>query len=185
MTTKTSHTCSRCGKKHEEWPALAFQSPHSYDVLTEEEKQAMGELSEDFCIIRHPDQTDRFIRGTLTQQVVDSCQDLEYGLWVSLSEKSFQDYQDNFDNENHETSYFGWLNSTIPQYDFSESIPTNVWTRTGHLRPEIVPHRDFDHPFVKDYYAGITKKEAEKRISSMLKNIDQHAQPLKKRRWKF
>jgi hypothetical protein len=107
----------------------------------------------------------------LTQKVTDHCEDLEYGLWVSLSEKSFQDYSDNFKNENHETKYFGWLCSALPDYDFKESIPTTVFTRTGNHRPEIVPHQDFDHQFVKDYYNGITKIEPERRIKEMLKNV--------------
>jgi len=129
----------------------------------------MAELSSDFCIIRHPDQIDRYIRCTLTQKVIDHCEDLEYGLWVSLSEKSFQDYSDNFKNENHETRYFGWLSSELPDYDFNENIPTTVFTRTGNQRPEIVPHKDFEHPFVSDYYNGISKEEAERRILAMFK----------------
>jgi hypothetical protein len=30
-----------------------------------------------------------------------------------------------------------------------------------------VPHKDFDHQFVRDYYIGITKQEAERRIKEM------------------
>ncbi len=36
------------------------------------------------------------------------------------------------------------------------------------MRPELFPHESFNHSFVKDYYNGIFKKEAEKRISVML-----------------
>ena len=124
-----------------------------------------------FSIIHYPDQIDRFIRCTLTQKVIDYCEDLDYGLWVSLSEKSFQDYSDNFKNENHETKYFGWLCSDLPDYDFKENIPTTVFTRTGNQRPEIVPHLYLYHQFVKDYYNGITKIEAERRIKEMLKIV--------------
>jgi hypothetical protein len=171
MIGAQKYICSSCGQEHEEWPALAYISPTAYDNLTDDEKQNIGELTGDFCIIRYLDQTDRFIRCTLTQKVTDHCEDLEYGLWVSLSEKSFQDYSDNFKNENHETKYFGWLCSALPDCDFKESIPTTVFIRTGNHRPEIVPHQDFDHQFVKDYYNGITKIEAERRIKEMLKNV--------------
>jgi hypothetical protein len=61
----------------------------------------------------------------------------------------------------------------IPEYEFNASIPTTVFTRTGNQRPEIVPHKDFDHPFVKDYYDGISKHEAEKRIITMLNKVGQ------------
>ena len=172
MPEPIKYKCSCCGEEHEEWPALSYISPISYDILSDNEKKELGELDSDFCVINHPGRTDRFIRCTLTQKVIDHCEDLEYGLWVSLSEKSFQDYSDNYDNENHETKYFGWLCNDLPDYDFNDSIPTTVFTRTGHQRPEIVPHENFDHPFVYDYYNGITKAEAERRIKSMIDAIE-------------
>jgi hypothetical protein len=60
----------------------------------------------------------------------------------------------------------------LPEYEFKVSIPMTVFTRVGNQRPEIVPHRDFDHPFVKDYCNGITKEEAERRIREMLKIVE-------------
>lgn len=152
---------------------MTFNSPDSYDALSPTDKESFAEIDSDFCTIRHPDQTDRFIRCTLTQSVIDHCEDLEYGLWVSLSEKSFNDYSNNFNNEEHETTYFGWLCNDISEYEFKENIPTTVVTQTGNNRPYIVPHKGFDHPFVKDYYNGITKQEAEKRIKAMLYIIEQ------------
>lgn len=186
--TLTKYTCNNCGKQHDEWPALAYSSPANYHALSEVKKGKMGELDSDFCVITYPDQTDRFIRCTLTQKVNDYCEDLEYGLWVSLSEKSFDDYADNFDNEQHETSYFGWLSNDLPGYDFETgSIPTTVFTRIGNDRPEIVPHKDFDHPFVTDYYNGITKQEAERRIQAMLGIVEENLARAKKPKpwWKL
>src|SRR5438552_14502139 len=109
MPDLTKYVCSCCGREHVGLPSLTYTSPSNYHYLSEDDKQKIGELDSDFCTIRYPDQTDRFIRCTLTQKVIDYCSDLDYGLWVSLSEKSFLDYSDNFDNENHETIYFGWL----------------------------------------------------------------------------
>ena len=157
---------------HEEWPALSFDAPHTFYMLSEEDKEKYVKLrNDDFCVIEYENQTDRYIRAVLFQQVINSCQYLQYGIWVSLSEKSYEDYSANYKNENHETIYFGWLASELPDYDFQVSIPTSVFTRTGNQRPEIVPHESFDHPFVKDYYNGITKEEAEKRIQNMLAAI--------------
>ena len=173
MTEQIRYTCSCCGQEHSEFPALTFKSPDNYDTLSQQDKETIATIDSDFCVITHPGQTDRFIRCTLTQKVIDHCENLEYGLWVSLSEKSFNDYSDNFDNENHETKYFGWLCNDISEYEFKENIPTTVFTRTGNQRPEIIPHEDFDHPFVKDYYNGITKDEAERRIKTMLNRIGQ------------
>lgn len=169
MKDQIKYICSYCGKEHVEWPALTFIAPDNYAALSQKEKETIGEIDSDFCIIKHADQTDRFIRCTLTQKVNDHCENLEYGLWVSLSEKSFDDYAENYNNENHLTKYFGWLCNDIPEYVFHQSIPTTVFTRSGNKRPEIVPYDDFDHPFVNDYYDGISKKEAENRINKMLK----------------
>jgi len=163
--------CSECGQIHSDWPALTFKSPANYDFLSDQEKAELGELDSDFCEIHYEDQTDRFIRVTLTQKVNDTCENLDYGLWVSLSEKSYSDYKSNFNNENHETVYFGWICSNIQEYENTMSIPCDVKTKSGNIRPEIFPHKEFEHPFVKDYYGGISKEEAENRINRMIKNV--------------
>lgn len=167
----TKFKCTECGQVHTNWPALAFLSPANYDHLSDIERSELSKLDSDFCEIHYDDQIDRFIRVSLTQEVNDSCENLDYGLWVSLSEKSYLDYKENFNNEHHETGYFGWLCSNIPEYENTELIPCDVITKLGNIRPEIFPHKDFDHPFIKDYYNGITIHKAEKRISEMLKKI--------------
>ena len=160
--------CEECGEYHESWPALVFKSPFYYSTLSKEEKSSIGKLSSDFCEIHHADQIVRFIRGILFQKVIDYPHDLDYGLWVSLSEKSYADYKENFKSKSHEAQYFGWLANDILAYESTLSIPTTVVTQTDNQRPLIFPHRSFDHPFVKDFYEGITKKEAEIRIDTML-----------------
>ncbi|MEM6684442.1 MAG: DUF2199 domain-containing protein [Bacteroidota bacterium] len=166
----TEFACPDCNNDQVEWPALTFKAPDNYHLLSEQEKAEFGKLDTDFCEIHYEDQIDRFIRVTLIQKVNDTEDNLHYGLWVSLSEKSYLDYSSNFTNENHETGYFGWLCNTIPEYENTMSIPCDVLTKTGNDRPEIFPHQSFDHPFVSDYYGGITKEEAEQRIHAMMKN---------------
>ncbi|UOE49573.1 DUF2199 domain-containing protein [Mucilaginibacter sp. SMC90] len=165
-----SYICSHCGKEHEEWPALTFDAPYAYYRLSNEDKNNIAELGSDHCIINYKNQTDLFIRATLIQKVNSHCNNLDYGIWVSLSEKSYNDYADNFDNENHITSYFGYLSNNIPGYEDTFIIHTTVNTRAGNERPEVVPHEGFEHPFVTDYYNGIEKDEAERRIADMLKS---------------
>jgi hypothetical protein len=168
MSKNVTFTCPCCGKTHNEWPALAYVAPVHYHNLSEEQKRQQATLSEDFCVIRYPEETGRFVRCTLTQKVIDHCFNLEYGLWCSLSEKSYTDYSEHFGDEDHEASYFGWLSNDITGYSFEKSIPTMVKTRTGGQRPEIIPDPNFDHPFVRDYYNGISLEEAEKRIEAIL-----------------
>ena len=187
MTEKVKFKCDCCGEIHEVWPALTFISPDNYNCLSENDKSNIATKDNDFCIIKNNEQIDRFIRCTLTQKVNDHCEDLDYGLWVSLSEKSFLNYEKYFKKEGAEEGYFGWLCNDIIDYEFSESIPMNVITRENGERPELIPHKDFDHPFVKDYYNGISKAEAEKRISNMLEihNENEKENSRKKKWWKI
>ena len=121
MSDNIKFKCSCCGEIHEEWPALAFISPDNYNCLSEEDKKSIGYIDSDFCTINYNDQIGRFIRCTLIQKVNDHCEDLEYGLWVSLSEKSYVDYEKNFKKDSEEKGYFGWLCNDIIDYEFSES----------------------------------------------------------------
>lgn len=166
------YTCSCCGKEHEEWPAITFSLPSNYKDLSDEERERNSEIGNDYCIIYSQYQTDRFIRVTLIQKIIDHCENLKYGVWVSLSEKSYKDYEENYNNKNHIIKYFGGLSNCLPDYPDTRGIPTMVNTKEGTKRPEVFPDPEFDHPFVKDYYNGITKKEAERRISEMLKSSE-------------
>ena len=162
--------CSICGEVHDDYPALTFAYPNSYYWLTEEQKNIYKiDIDSDFCTIEYPDRIDRFIRVVLKQKIAKSSMFLEYGLWVSVSEASYEDYAANFNNENHETIYFGWLSNALP--DFEKSIAMDVKTKPGNERPQVYPQLDFSHPFVVDFYNGVTKEEAEKRIHNMLSNI--------------
>ena len=163
------YICSSCGESHKEWPAITFDCPDSYYALSDEFKKSNCHLSSDFCEVEHEDQTDRFIRVTMSQNIVDCDQTLKYGLWVSLSEKSFEDYKANFNREIDEKQYFGWLNNDLPEYEIGDPIPTTVLTKLGNIRPEIIPHETCDHQLVKDYYEGISKNEALVRIKRMEK----------------
>ena len=80
MEESIKFACASCGKVHGDWPTLAFSCPDNYEYLSAEDKQTIAELDSDFCVIRHPEQVDRFIRCTLTQKVNDYCKDLDYGL---------------------------------------------------------------------------------------------------------
>ncbi|WP_261512822.1 DUF2199 domain-containing protein [Chryseobacterium paludis] len=82
--------------------------------------------------------------------------------------KVFNEYVENYNNKNFEAKYFGWLSNYLPDYDFSESIPTNVVVNNGIGRPFVYPQERFEHPFVNDFYDGITEKEAESRINKIL-----------------
>lgn len=83
-------TCSRCGEVHEGSPSFGYSSPHQYDELDEGEKQELAFLSDDFCTIGHPEQTDRFIRAVLEVPIDGVEEPFLWGVWISLSEKNYE-----------------------------------------------------------------------------------------------
>jgi hypothetical protein len=181
------YNCEKCGKIHDHWPALAFDSPYYYNILSDKDKEEIAELNDDFCVIKYETQTDFFIRVVLNQLVNDSCQDLPYGLWVTLSEKNFQEYSEYFSTGNQDKVYFGFLSNVIEGYDHTLNLKMNVVVKKGSNRPEIVPHEDqLDNTFVKDYYEGITITEAKRRIKHIVeRSVSETIKDEKKSWWKF
>ncbi|BFO64189.1 DUF2199 domain-containing protein [Chryseobacterium sp. S0630] len=163
----TKYICQCCGEEKEDWPAIAYNAPYFYYDLSEEELKN-AELTSDLCVVEDSEDTHRFIRTVLVQEVMDDCRNLDYGIWVSLSEKNFNEYVENYDNKEFEAEYFGWLSTYLPDYEFEESVPTTVVVNNSIGRPFVYPHQSYDHPFVDDFYHGITKEEAEKRINRVL-----------------
>lgn len=166
--SKFSFKCSQCGELHRTWPAIAHGAPWHYYQLTEEQQKDIATLDDDFCEIHWPEQIDRFIRTVLVIPVNDFELNLEYGLWVSLSEKSFKDYSDNYKCTDYETGYFGWICNTLIGYEDTLQVPADVLTSTGTRRPTLKLHNDYEHPLVSDFIHGISKEEAEKRIHDMM-----------------
>jgi len=148
MSKEAKCKCEHCGESHDELPALAFNAPFYYTVLKEVDKERIAECSSDFCIIQHEDQTDRFIRTVMTIQINDACEDLDYGIWVSVS---------------------GMICNEIPDYETSTlGLHVNINTQKQGIRPEIIPHQK-DHQLVRDWEDGITIEEAVSRVDKMMK----------------
>ena len=171
VKSSKEYRCNSCGQIHTELPALGFMTPFHFDILSERDKNETAEISEDFCIIHDPEQTDRFIRTVLSIRVHDTCETLDYGIWVSLSRESFEDYQKNFKTETIEPTYFGMICNEIKDYsETTLGLHVNVQVRKGGIRPEILPHQA-EHQLIKDWENGITIEEAEKRIEKAINNV--------------
>ena len=139
--------------------------------MSNEEKAKIANISSDFCVIQYPDQTDRFIRTTMTVQINDVCEDLDYGIWVSVSEKTFNEYENDFNTNSEEKTYFGFICNEIVDYKESTlGLHVNIETRKNGKRPLILPHQA-NHQLVIDFENGITIKEAENRINNMIDSL--------------
>jgi hypothetical protein len=155
--------CSNCEEIHEGSPSIGYRMPDPYASLSEEQKATMGELSSDFCTITHEDRTDRFIRAVLEVPIHGIEEPFLWGIWVSLSEKSFDRYVATYDEPVKGDGFFGWVCNAIPDYPYDESRPADVVVQLGGQRPKVILHRgehDRD-PLVIDQARGISIARAQ------------------------
>lgn len=152
--------CSSCGEVHQGVFDLACFRPDYWQGKEEyQPNQAALEssnfLSEDFCVLEG---THYFIRCVIEIPIIGySSQRFGYGVWSSLSEKSFEQYLSIFDTGEIEGvgSWFGWLSNRLKGYPDTLNMKCRVHPRAGRQRPTI-ELEPIDHPLVKESIEGIT-----------------------------
>lgn len=82
---------------------------------------------------------------------------LGYGVWSSLSEKSFDRVLELWDDprRTEEPAYFGWLSNSLPGYPETLNLKMEVITRDLDGRP-VFELQDGDHPLIAEQRNGIT-----------------------------
>ena len=155
--------CSCCGEIHEGSPSIGYRMPDQYACLSEEQRASMAKLSSDICTIAHDEGTDYFIRGVLEVPIHGIEEPFLWGVWVSLSEKSFNRYVETYDNPVEGDGFFGWVCNAIPAYPFGNSRPADVAVQLGGQRPKVILHRDSQEvdPLVIDQTHGISITRAQ------------------------
>ena len=160
-------TCSRCGEVHEGLPLdWAFNSPAYWDGPRSEDDY----LSEDLCVWTDDDgNLAYFIRGLIEIPILESDDTFAYGVWSSLSEKSYDRVVDLWEHPGRaeEPPYFGWLSNSIAGYPETLSLPLDVVTRSGTPRPTFHLH-DGDHPLIRDQREGITLADVRNVVERLL-----------------
>jgi hypothetical protein len=156
--------CTCCGQIHEGSPSIAFKAPDHYARLTDEQKSSMGRLSDDFCVIKHNEGTDYFIRAVLEVPILAVEEPFLWGIWVSLSEKSFRRYWDTYEDPCEGDGFFGWVCNEISVYSYPSTRPADVVVQRGKQRPTVILHRrnSGDDPLVIDQVNGISIERAQR-----------------------
>src|SRR5262245_22434888 len=111
-------TCSSCGKLHDTSQiSFGADAPVQWDLLSDKERQN-SELGGEQCVIEADGKRNYFVRGCIEIPIKDSDHSFTWGVWVSLSEKSFLDMSDHWDDPSRTRlgPYFGWLCTKIPEY---------------------------------------------------------------------
>jgi len=146
--------CASCNQVHEGMPAFGTQAPDSYLALPERERETRGDLGSDDCVI---DKEHFFVRGCLEIPVHGQADPFTWGVWVSLSEASYQQWVECFGQEkrSHIGPFFGWLNARLPAYPDTSGLKTMVHLRDGGIRP-FIELEPTDHSLAVEQRQGIS-----------------------------
>jgi hypothetical protein len=158
--------CSCCGGVFTGLPLdIAFDPPVDWDSLDEEDRQT-ALVNDDFCAVRFPDgQVDRFIRCILQLPVPRLPATFRFGVWVSVSEQSWQVYRDGFDSgEYSQPGCFGYLMNAIPEFEAAAMLHANVRFEPGNARPT-VELQEAAHPLARAQREGVGIEQVERWVA--------------------
>lgn len=160
VTMKYEWTCACCGQRFDTLPLdYGFKGPDHWFDLSLEERQSRTRKTDDICVI---DGQDFFLRGVLDVPVIDLDDSFNWGVWVSLSRKSFDRAMELWDETvpDDEPPLFGWLCNRISVYPDMPPLEADVYLRNNGLRPrvELWPT---DHPLAVEQRQGITRQRVE------------------------
>lgn len=160
--------CTSCGKWHEGLPLdLAFPEPvYVEQIPPAERKKRVEGLGTDFRIV---DGKDYFLRGVVEIPIRDSESVFIYGVWVSLSKKSFERANQIYHNDDAcaaEPAFFGWFSNSMGDYPDTINLKTNI-----KLRPKCrgaITLEPTDHPLAVEQREGITWERVQKIVERAL-----------------
>jgi hypothetical protein len=102
------------------------------------------------------------VRAVLEIPIIGQSETLEWGVWGSLSETSFERYVQSFDDPDQSKigALFSWFSSSLPGYAFEESLRCSLLPQDNRQRPHVVFHPDDTHPLALDKKNGISLERA-------------------------
>jgi hypothetical protein len=147
--------CGTCGKFHQGIPSFGWDYPIQYLEIPEDQRDYRCRLGTDDCVI---DEKNYFIRGCLDIHIHGEDEPFSWGVWISLSEKSYSIFSNTFLKANRSMTVplFGWLCSYIWVYQKTLNLKAHAHLRDNGIRPyiELEPT---DHPLAVEQRQGISK----------------------------
>lgn len=156
-------TCGCCNKQFDTLPLdRAFEGPHHWAVLSEDERQRSSRIDSDICTIATDEGRQIFIRGCIEIPIIGHDEVFAWGVWASVSEQSFARILELWDVPvgEDEPARFGYLCNSIPGYPETLLLHTNIRLRNDGMRPAIELHRS-EHPLFLDQQNGIPLRRVE------------------------
>jgi hypothetical protein len=161
--------CKTCGEIHRGMPSFGADKPLGYIEVPEEERDARCDCSSDECVI---DEKWFFVRGCIEIPVHGEEDPFVWGVWVSLSKDSFDQWAESFNDKKRSQvgPFFGWLNAWISPYPDTVNLKTMVHLRDEGIRPYIELEKT-DHPLSIEQHTGITVERV-KELYSLIVHSD-------------
>jgi hypothetical protein len=125
-----------------------------------DEERERSELGEEQCVIETLNGTHCCIRACLEIPIVGREEPFTWGVWCSLSEKSFLEMSEHWDDpeRNKLGPYFGWLCTRLPEYPDTMFMKTRVHQRPVGIRP-LVELEESEHLLSIHQRFGINEDE--------------------------
>jgi hypothetical protein len=146
--------CLGCEEWHEGMPSFGADAPSLYYSISDSERDERCHLTSDTCVI---DDKFFFVRGCLEISIIGADEPFIWGVWVSLSDKNFDEFLSTLDKLNRSEfgPYFGWLSTELPLYPNSQNLKTHLHIRDDGLRP-LIELEPTSHPLAVEQSEGIT-----------------------------
>jgi hypothetical protein len=164
-------TCACCGDEHVGLgAAYTYIHPDNWVSATQEEKDS-GKISTDLCFFTNNDElVERYVYAILPFPIKGYSQEFHFGVWMSVSEKSFIIYATGFENDQYEVdNCFGYLMHYIPEFGDTWALNTTIEFQRYNQRPLVFFH-EYDHPLVHAQKEGLELDYIKRLISSGHRN---------------
>jgi hypothetical protein len=161
--------CTSCGERHDLSDlSLGADWPVQWELLSPQDRER-SLLGEEQCIIESGEGLHHFVRTCLEIPVRGTGAVFTWGVWVSLSERSFEEMSEHWEDPERTTlgPYFGWLCTTIPEYPDTVFLTTRVHQRAVGLRPT-VELEPTEHPLAVHQREGIEPAELQEIVRKVL-----------------
>jgi hypothetical protein len=162
-------SCSGCNEEHDLVDvSFGANAPAQWNLITDAERTE-SDITNDQCVIKTKDEIHFFIRGCLQVPVKETNSPFVWGVWCSLSEESFFEIHDHWDDPNRTKlgPYFGWLCTKIPTYPDTVFLKARVHLREVGSRPLIELEKS-DHLLSQHQHCGIPAQEMQKIVEEVM-----------------
>jgi hypothetical protein len=146
--------CATCDEVHVGMPSFAVNEPSHFWSVPEAERVARCDLASDVARIDEH----FFVRGCLDIPVDGTHDVFTWGVWVSLSAASAEQFLASYDTaeRSHIGPFLGWLNTSLAPYPETLNLKTHVHLRNNGSRP-FIELEPTDHPLAIEQRAGISQ----------------------------